>query len=43
MPALAWALSLTAWSEQRRTRTVALASAGYCALIAAAAAYNALV
>ncbi|MEU4739968.1 hypothetical protein AB0G02_05805 [Actinosynnema sp. NPDC023658] len=42
LPALAWALSFTTWSERERTRTVALASAGYAALIAAAAAYNAL-
>jgi hypothetical protein len=42
LPALAWALSRTTWTERRRTRTVALASAGYCALIAAAAGYNAL-
>ncbi|ONI83332.1 hypothetical protein ALI22I_32910 [Saccharothrix sp. ALI-22-I] len=42
LPALAWALSFTTWSERRRTRAVALASAGYCALIAAAAGYNAL-
>ncbi|MCE7000583.1 hypothetical protein LZG04_38080 [Saccharothrix sp. S26] len=43
LPALAWALSFTTWSEHQRTRTVALASTAYCALIAAAAAYNALV
>ncbi|MBB5805486.1 hypothetical protein F4560_005254 [Saccharothrix ecbatanensis] len=44
LPALAWALALTTtWSERRRSRTVALASAGYCALIVAAAGYNALV
>ncbi|MFI9010279.1 hypothetical protein ACIGNX_23900 [Actinosynnema sp. NPDC053489] len=43
LPALAWALGRTGWSERRRVRTVALASTGYCALIAAAAAYNALV
>jgi hypothetical protein len=43
LPALAWALSLTTWSERHRTRTVALVSIAYCALIAAAAAYNAFV
>jgi hypothetical protein len=36
-------LSSTSWSERRRTRTVALTSTGYAVLIAAAAAYNALV
>lgn len=43
LPALAGALGRTTWTERRRTRTVVLASVGYCALIAAAAAYNALV
>jgi hypothetical protein len=42
LPALAWALSFTTWSEHRRTRTVALVSIAYCGLIAAAGAYNAL-
>ncbi|MFJ6672233.1 hypothetical protein ACIQMJ_14080 [Actinosynnema sp. NPDC091369] len=43
LPALAWALSSTTWSEHKRTRTVALASIFHGVLIAAAAAYNALV
>lgn len=42
-PAPTWALSLTTWSERHRTRTVALVSIAYRALIAAAAAYNAFV
>ncbi|MEU4762619.1 hypothetical protein AB0H12_05155 [Actinosynnema sp. NPDC023794] len=43
LPAPASALSLTTWSEHHRTRTVALVSIACCALIAAAAAYNAFV
>ncbi|MFD1146082.1 hypothetical protein [Saccharothrix hoggarensis] len=43
LPALARALASTTWTERRRTRTVALASAAHGALITAAFGYNALV
>jgi len=41
LPLLAWSLTFTSWSERRRTRLVALASAGYLLAIAAATAISA--
>jgi hypothetical protein len=42
LPALAWLLSFTDWSEQRRVRAVAVAAVGYAALAAVVALQNVL-
>jgi hypothetical protein len=40
LPALAWLLSLTNWTEARRTRVVAVVTAGYAVAIVAALAWS---
>jgi hypothetical protein len=40
LPALAWLLSLTGWSERRQTRVILVAAVGYVVLAAAVAAGN---
>ncbi|MBB5955386.1 hypothetical protein FHS29_001967 [Saccharothrix tamanrassetensis] len=40
LPLLAWVLGSTTWDEQRRTRVVGLAAAGYLVLVAGAAVFN---
>jgi len=42
LPALAWLMTVAGWSDARRTRVVALAVAGYAAIVAAALVWSLL-